>query len=428
MSSAVTFATAPRAAAAADAQGARTFIARQPVLDRKRELFGYELLSRADGEAQAASGLHTAASDTALMFSALSDFGTDTLFGDKIAFVNCALDALSGEHLEIMFAEHIVLEVPRIAGDTPAVIAPTGARLAELRARGFRIALGAWALSPAYAAWLPLASFIKVDTLAASDPLARAVLQLCAQNKALKAVAEKIESHEQFQKYFDLGCHYFQGFHFARPQTVSAKIVNPAYGNVLQLMDLTLKQAEVNDIEAVLRRDPALSFKLLRYINSSGFGLSCEVSSFRHAVMILGFNKLFRWLTLLFATVRNGSVAPALARNAVTRGRMMELLAQKMMNSEASDDAFVIGIFSTLDVMLGVPMERALGSIQLPEPVTDALLHRNGQYGPLLKLVETCERADVLELEMLAMMLQLEADDVSGAHIQALAWVETLGI
>ncbi|CAN5344608.1 EAL domain-containing protein [soil metagenome] len=428
MSSVVTFATAPKVQVNFEAQVAKTYVARQPLLDRKQELFGYELLSRTDADAQSSAAVHTASSDTALMFSVLSNFGSEVLFGDKLAFVNCALEALSGEHLEIVFPERMVLEIPRVPGEDAAAITEIGAQIAKLKARGFRIAVGAYALLPAYSTWLPLVSFLKIDTLTASDALARAALQLSTQHKAIKVVAEKVESHEQFKKYFDLGYHYFQGFHFAKPQTVSAKVINPAYTNVLQLMDLVLKQAEVTDIEQVLKRDPALSFKLLRYINSSGFGLSCEVSSFRHAVMILGFNKLFRWLTLLFATVRNGSVAPALARNAVTRGRMMELIAQKLMEPDECDNAFVIGIFSTLDVMLGVSMEKALGSITLPESVGDALLARQGQYGPFLKLVEACERADIVGLENLALMLQLDGAEVTQAHLQALAWVETLGI
>jgi len=419
----------PEAGTLAELGGApTTYIARQPIVDRQQQIFGYELFSRTSEQAQSSTVHHSAATDTALMFNALSNFGTDALFGDKAAFVNCAIDGLSGEHFEIVFSDHIVLELPRVPGDDPAGIVAMAEQAKSLRQRGFSIALGAFGVTKAYAVLLPLVSYVKVDVLSVPAPAVEQIVRLAALHKNLKLVAEKIETSDQYRRHFDLGFHYFQGFYFARPQTVAAKVVNPAYANVLQLMDLVLKHAELHEIEEVLKRDPALSFKLLRYINSSGFGLMCEITSFRHAVMILGFNKLFRWLTLLFATVRNGSVAPALARTAVTRGRMMELLGHKLLSPDECDNAFVVGIFSTLDVMLGVSMEKALSSVQLPENVSDALLHRQGVLGPFLQVVEACENSDFETLEMLAMALQLDGAEVSEAHLHALAWTETLGI
>ncbi len=405
-----------------------TYIARQPIVDRDQQIIGYELFSRASEQAQSSTLHHSGATDTALLFNALSNFGTDALFGEKLAFVNCALDGLSSEHFEIVFSDHIALELPRVPGDDPALIAEMAEQAKTLRQRGFRIALGAFGVTKAYSTLLPLVSFLKVDVQSVPAPAVEQIARLAVLHKNMKLVAEKVETAEQFRRHLDLGFQYFQGYYFARPQTVAAKVINPAYANVLQLMDLVLKHADLSEIEEVLKRDPALSFKLLRYINSSGFGLMCEITSFRHAVMILGFNKLFRWLTLLFATVRNGAVAPALARTAVTRGRMMELLGRKLLSPDESDNAFVVGIFSTLDVMLGVSMEKALASIQLSENVTDALLHHQGALGPFLQLVEACENSDFENLEMLAMALQLDGAEVSEAHLQALAWTETLGI
>jgi EAL and modified HD-GYP domain-containing signal transduction protein len=408
-------------------QAPKLFIARQPIVDREQRIHGYELLSRAD-ESDNMLAAHSGNTDTALMFNALSNFGTDALFSDKIAFLNCTLDGLMGEHFEIVFPDRVVLEIPAVRGDVPAKIADIAGKLKNLRQRGFRIAAGLYADLPAYDSWLPLLSYIKVDLHAATDPVIKSLISKASMHKHLQLVAERVENRDQFANFFDRGFHLFQGFYFAKPQTVSAKIVNPAYANVLQLLDLVLKRADISELEAVLKRDPALSFKLLRYINSSGFGLMCEVTSFRHAVMILGYTKLFRWLTLLFASVRNGAIAPALARTCVTRGKMMELLAKQLMGPEDCDNAFVVGIFSTLDIMLGVTMEKALGSISLPEAVTEALLRREGQLGPLLKIVEASEQADLAQLEDIAFSQGLDANAVNGAHISALAWTETLGI
>nr|MBW4049624.1 EAL domain-containing protein [Pseudomonadota bacterium] len=303
-----------------------TYIARQPLVDRKQQIIGYELLSRVSATATEAPTTHTRASDTAFLFNALSNITTENLFGDKLAFINVRLEDLNGEHFEIVYPERIVLELPRAAGDDAAVIADALPQMQALRERGFRLAAGVFAITAPYAAWLPLLAFLEVDVKALPAGVLPALMRKLGSSPNLKLIAEKVETLEAFREFHDAGFHLFQGYYFARPQTVSAKVLNPAFSTVLQLVDLVNKQAEIPRIEEVLKRDPALSFKLLRYINSSGFGLMSEVTSFRHAVMMLGYKKLFRWLVLLMATTPGNSAASAMARNAITRGRMMELL------------------------------------------------------------------------------------------------------
>lgn len=403
------------------------FIARQPILDRQQKIIAYELFSRTDADSDYAASEVSASADSRMLFHALSHFGTETLFGDKSAFVNVVVESLTNEHFELVHSDRVVIEIPRVRGDDSATIGQVQTKLAELRKRGFRLAAGEYVLLPAYAAWLPLLAFVKVNTQVVPANALQAIADRIGKTSA-KAIAERIESADQFRICHQMGFFGFQGFFFAKPVTVSAKIVNPAYSNVLQLINLVRQEAEVEEIEAVLKRDAALSFKLLRYINSSGFGLMCEITSFRHAVMILGYRKLLRWLTLLFATVNQNGSASALARTAVTRGRMMELLTERHLTRDDADNAFVVGIFSLLDAMLGVKMDDALASVSLPEAVNDALLHRQGVFGPFLQLVEACEKFDFATLEMLAMSLQFGPKEVDEAHIEAIAWTETLGI
>jgi hypothetical protein len=136
--------------------------------------------------------------------------------------------------------------------------------------------------------------------------------------------------------------------------------MRPSQAIIIQLINLMRKQASSAEIEELLKKDPTLSFNLLRFINSSGFGLQCEITSFRHAVMILGLKKLFRWAALLLTTSRAGGSPPAVGTMAVVRGRLMELLALELLPAEECDNAFVVGVFSMLDTMLGMPLEKAL--------------------------------------------------------------------
>ncbi len=403
-------------------------IARQPIVDRKQQIVGYELFARESSTAEQAPAQHSAETDSVLLFNALSNIGAENLFGEKLAFINCVVDDLKAEHLDIVFPDRIVLEVPRIYGDDATGIAEVAAALKPLKERGFQLAAGPFAAASLYAAWLPFLSYIKADVQGISANVAVALQRKAENHRHVHLVAEKVETPEQFKTYFDAGFHFFQGYYFARPQTISAKVINPAHANVLQLMNLVMRQAELSEIDLVLKRDPALSFKLLRYINSSGFGLMSEVTSFRHAAAILGYKKLFRWLALLLATVPGNAASPAVARTAITRGRMMELLVKDTLSDEDSDNAFVVGIFSMLDVMLGVPMDKALAEITLADPIVMALKDNTGVFGSYLQLARAVEQRDFDNLDFLSSALGIQGWRVSSVHLAALAWVEQLGI
>ena len=196
---------------------------------------------------------------------------------------------------------------------------------------------------------------------------------------------------------------------------------------MLDLLNLVSRDADVQDVENGFKRDPALSFKLLRYINSVGFGLSCEIQSIRHALTILGTKQLYRWLTLLMVTAGENATAPALMKTAITRGRLTELLGADYFEKSDRDNLFIVGVFSLLDAMLEMPMDQVLEKVLLPEAINDALLNREGIYGPFLQLAEACEDADSARIAQLAGSLQYDPDKVNECHIAALAWAEELG-
>ena len=142
--------------------------------------------------------------------------------------------------------------------------------------------------------------------------------------------------------------------------------------------------------------------------------------------MILGLKKLFRWAALLMTTSRASGSPPAVGQTAVVRGRLMELLAAELLPPEECDNAFVVGVFSLLDAMLGVPLERALETVALPQPVLDALLHNKGVFAPFLELTKACESGDDEAFARTAEALHLSNRQVNWAHLQALAWAESL--
>ena len=397
--------------------------AHQAILDQERAVFGYELFDRS-----AALNGHTAASDAQLLFNVLSAVGGESPLGSKTIFINCTHDSLAGGHLDLVPPERVVLEVPPLAVSDVDQIATRLPHLQDLQQRGFRLAFDYSVLTQPYAPWLALASFIKFDLSVIRPQSIGSFVKLAQAKSSARLVAEKVETPNQHAMVSDLGVGLFQGFWFAHPVLVQGQSVRPAQAVILQLINLVRKQASTAEIEEVLKRDPTLSFNLLRFINSAGFGVRSEVTSFKHAVMLLGLNRLFKWAALLLTTSHGSGMPPAVGTTAVARGRLMELLAAELLPTEECDNAFVVGVFSLLDTMLGMSMETALATVALPEAVTQALLTRTGPLAPFLELTLACETGDDEAFGRSATALGLTDGQINWAHLQSLAWAESMGV
>ena len=399
------------------------FIARQPIVDGKHQLIGYELLFRHAAHAESAQIETDFDAGITVISNTLLNMGTEWLLKGKLAFVNMELSMLTSDFSTMLPPEKVVIEIIETVNPTQEALE----RMAVLREEGYVFALDDFQFRPELEPMLKLATYVKVDVLAHSPAtLVGLVKQL--KRYPVKLVAEKVETPEQFRHCQELGFDFFQGYYFARPENLVAKVINATHATVLQLLDKVRQGADVRDLEALFKKDVALTFKLLRYINSAGFGLSCEVQSIRHAVSILGMQPLYRWLTLLLVTANTSPTSPTLARTAITRGRLCELLGKHILPRSDQDNLFIVGVFSLLPAFLEMPMQQVLERVVIADNIADALLDRSGIYGPFLSLVEAVESGDQNQLEALALSLMVSPTQVSQDHLNALAWVEQLGL
>jgi c-di-GMP-related signal transduction protein len=205
-----------------------------------------------------------------------------------------------------------------------------------------------------------------------------------------------------------------------------AKELAPGQAHIIRVLNLVRNNADVTQIESALKQDVALSYRLLRYINSAGFGLSCEVQSFRHAVTILGYDKLNKWLSLLLVSSSKDPMAPAMMHGALARARLMELLGQSMINKSELDNLFIAGAFSLLDVMLGVPLEKALEPMHLPEQISEAIIKKSGPYAAFFELAVALEENDPRRASELSASLGLTTTQVNAALLQAISFAANL--
>jgi len=403
------------------------FLGRQPILDRNQQLIGYELLYRADGAATQANFDDEVHASLVVVAALLNEIGTQQVLGGKTGFVNIAARSLAEDSpLSLLDPRHTVLECP------PGIQLDESAlqRLTQLRKDGFGVAVSVDSPAVLRTPLFALATHAKIDLQRVPAEQLPLVAKLLTSMKGRRVlVAEKVERREQASICLELGFNCLQGYYFAHPETLAARRLEPSKAAVLQAIRLLLRNADVVDVDNALKRDVALSVKLLRYMNSAGMGLSTRIESLKQAISLLGYNRLARWLTLLLATADSRDpTAQVLARTAITRGRLIELLGEGRFELAQRDNLFIAGTFSLLPAMLMMPMAEAIQDLELPEMVSKALLNVDGPLAPYLQIAQACENPTLDGVAACCKALQLTPKSLNLAQMQAIDWVQQLGI
>lgn len=419
---------------------ALAFLTRRPVLDRRGRLAG-QTLACCDAAAGGLASQGRDGADPALLeglriiANLTAEFGLEGVLGDGMAFLRADAALLASDFVELPDPPRTVLLLsPGLSAEPWAM-----ERLEALGARGFRFGLddafrdtcavdrmSDTNQDASTSPWLPYASFVRVHASRA-DSMEAAGIAL--RSHGARLIATGVDDASTLMRLAHLDIELHEGTHFARPEVLSARTIAPAYMAVLEALSLVQQDVPTPRIEQALKADPALMLKLLRYINSAGFGTSRPISSVGEAIAWLGYRPLVRWLGLMLVTA-DGAAPHVLSRTALTRGRTLELLLEKDDVIEA-DQGFMTGLFSLLDVMLGMPMPRVMEKLPLPDEVMEALVSRGGRLGALLMTVEACESAhDARQAGLLAAASErarVSPEDLNGAHWQALAWAQQFG-
>ena len=395
------------------------FLVREPLLDPKQRVLGYELSwQRHKGQQITGEDLESL---VAFVAEHVVDEDGDWQLRDKILFLDAVPAMLSLDSLHQLPPEKTVLTLAASDLTDPDTLAAAQG----LRAGGVGISLRDGDLAHLGKNIGQFASYVEVR-FAGADVAAQARTYAALKQSNVRMVGRPVTTWADFDACASLGLDAFVGkLHLTPRPGSTVKGMNPAQTIILQLMQMVQQNEDIPKIENVLKRDPALSYKLLRFINSAGFGAGREIQSLRQAITMLGYSPMYRWLTLLLATASTSGYSPVLMETAVVRGRLAELLGQKALARGEGENLFVTGMFSLLDRLLGLPMKEVLDTIQLPDEVVRALLTRGGMYGPYLALAEACELNSAL-VESLAHSLGITPAEVNKAHLSALAWAQNV--
>lgn len=396
----------------------RVLIARQPILDRKQQPMGYALLWRSSASPDAARFDDADIASASVLLRACVDMGLEQLAGNLPVFVHVTRRLLLEDRFLPARGERIVLELERgTVLDTHLL-----AKLRELNGRGFGLAMddcaGQNAEGEMGMALAPLVTHVKVDVQqpTGGTPLPALVSRLRAH--PLQLIAKKVETYEQFDRCHELGFDGFQGYYLFRPELTDD--VDELPGSRMAVLRLLAvlqdADAEPEQIEQVLVADAALSYKLLRLVNSAFFGLRTQVQSIRHAIVFLGMQRVRQWAQML-AIGKLEDRPPDLMKAALVRARTLELLAGEAP-VETQAHAFTVGLFSLLDALLGAPLPQLLENLPIAEPVRVALLRREGA---LARDLGDFEQYETLNWNRLHPKRLIE---VGGHYVDAVVWAE----
>jgi len=248
-----------------------------------------------------------------------------------------------------------------------------------------------------------------------------------ANQPQLRLAAWDVSSFEDYELARKLGCKRFSGSFVTRRYDWSGNELAPGMVNVAMMINRVRDESNFRAIAQVLKQDMAMSYRLLRYVNTATHGLNQRISSIEQGLLILGQDQLDRWLTLVLLS--GGAMGDtALTELALTRARFLELLGAPRLPPEQCERLFVLGLFSMLDIALRVPLETAIKPLRLPDSMTDALLKREGPYGMYLALADACERGIAHEICKYAVMLGLTTTKVSARQIEAINWVASIAV
>lgn len=401
------------------------FLRREAVLDLNQQIAGYVF----SVETPAAMHAHTWQAATRKFFDSvlIDHFAAGKLaglLGKRLAFLPLSAAGLAHPGLDRLPRENLIIEFDPPPGaelDRDALLA----RLAALRDSGYHFACGHGLEQQGLPEALDMARFISLGDVAGMDPpdLLTRVRELAARYPETRLLARNIDSNELYLACRQMGVHLFEGRFLVNRDTNPTNQIAPYRMFVVELLNAIKRQADYGELAGLAWRDPALAYRILRFVNSAAMGLREKIDRLRNALAYVGRDELYRWLTLLlFNSRKPGPLDEALRENALVRAKLAELLAQGRMSPKECDEAFVVGILSIIDALLEIPMADALAQLSLPEPVSEALLRREGKYAPYIKLAIACEESDQDTIRALAAELGMDALMVNQRHIDALTW------
>ena len=392
----------------------RRFVARQTIFDRRREVFGYELLCRAGWENCFRGDTEDA---TRKMIADGALYGFHELTQGAPSFVNCTRESLV-TGLVTLLPNTTVLEILESVVGDPEVLAAC----AHYKSLGYKLALDDFQMHEGMHGLIELADFVKVDFRLSNAEERRSILSLFKGRKVVM-LAEKVETEQEFQIALAEGFSLFQGYFFCVPTVFSKKRAPTNGANYLYLLSaLSQGQFDVVKIALLLKSEVSLSYQLLRLVNSATYGINHGVRSLQDALVFAGEQQFRRLLMNAIATETCRNRSSELLVHVLHRARFLELMAP--FTGESPTEQYLFGLLSLMDVLLEIPMVDLIAALPLRPEMNAALAGEINSVSAALKLFERYKEADWRFCMEQSLVLHSSEGQLTDLYRESLVWAE----
>lgn len=396
-------------------------LGRQPILDQNGVTYGYELLYRSNAD-EAFSELYEDEATSTVINNSFYQTEIGAISSGKKSFINFTSKLILDEIWSVLPKQNVVIELM----DTIVPNAELIQSVRNIKNQGYTIALDDITNSASMEQLVEFADIIKID-VKDSDP---AAVQRLAEKYLLqgkKVLAEKVETLKEYKDCRDWGFTLFQGYFFAEPQIVESQKIPESRASKLQLMQ-QIHQPDIDygDLVDVLKSDPGLTMKLLKYINSVSMGVRHEITNLRQALALIGLNNFKKWATVLIMSSISDDKPRELMRLSLYRGRFCELLSDQINVDDKSSEYFLTGIFSLMDAAFNTPMERLVEELPLADEIIETLLGNETKLQIALQLSQALEQNQDLESRLTSFTKPVSMNAVYDIHKEAIAWTDLI--
>lgn len=399
------------------------YIVRQPILNRKNETVAYEILYQQDASSLFQNEKDIPAANAIEEFIAQGD--SDKIAAGKVAWLTFTPGLLLRNIPTMFTPEKLVIQI-----EDNSLVHPLAQKVIyRYQKKGYELALKGFEFSPRYFSVLDAISKIKLDFTAA-DEEKESYANIASIGKSFQKqiVAYNVNTREDYELAEKIGCDLFQGTYIATPRSERVRRVDHMQSNFFQLIvAITKDEPDVDEIAEIISRDVTLAFALIKLVNSAYFALRNRAKSVKQALLVLGLGQLKQWVYLL-SFKQDGSDAPEeLIRISFLRGNFAQALSRYVEELPISQsEAYMMGMFSTLGVLMDISLEDALSELAISDDVKKALLYGEGKAGQLFQMVLCYENADWSGITHYARALGIPVNIISQKYFECVEYVNNI--
>lgn len=397
------------------------YIARQPIFNNKLEVFAYELLYRSgvDNFSNVSDGDSATSS---VITNGLMLLGMDDLTQGKKSFINFTKNLII-EKIPLLFSNEIVVVelLEDIIPDDDFIEV-----CKDLKEKGYILALDDFVLDYDYMRLIELADIIKVDFMLTSKEERSEIIRLY-KHLNIKFLAEKVETQEEFEEAKAAGYTYFQGYFFSKPVIIPGKDIKSHTMNYVKILEeLNLENPEYDNISNIIEYDVALTYKLMRLINSPAFYTNSKITSVNHALVLLGFSEIKKWITIIMMRDLGANKPDEIVKSSLLRAKMAEQISAPLGMRSRKNEMFLVGIFSMIDTLMNRSLFDILSEIPLDIEIVQAILGFDNDLKNGFDIVLAYEKGDFDKVNKMCIDRKIDVKKIRDSYIKSLEWISSI--